>query len=310
MLNKYIFLKKYFIIVGMLFFIVHSKCCRFSCKILENIIEKTTEQRKRLRGRPKKSSRKNPEPKIQSLDRAIDVLECIALGGGLTLSEISDTLGQSPSTIYRILTTFAARDILEMNSTSQEWFIGAGSFRTGSAFLQRTGIVERARPMMRKLMAQTGETANLAIENEKSVLFLSQVETHENIRAFFPPGTMSPMHASGIGKVLLAYGDETQKAAYFETENLETFTENTISSKQDLQVELELIKSQGYAFDDEEKNKGMRCVAAPIFNIYGEVVAGISVSGPTARLSLDRIETVCKQVMEQAHALSLGLGNR
>jgi len=263
---------------------------------------------KRKRGRPKSTALKPVEIKIQSLDRAIDILEHIAQGSGLTLSEISEKSGQSPATIYRILTTCSARHMVAMDPITQEWHIGPESFRIGSAFLKRSGIVERARPAMRALMLQTGETANLGVESNHQVLFLSQVETHENIRAFFPPGAQSPMHASGIGKALLAYADGKTIEAYLKTDQFEAFTENTICTHEDLQAELVRIRSQGYAFDNEEKSKGMRCVAAPILNTYGEVVAGISVSGPTARLTLDRIDTICRLVMKQAENLSFGLG--
>ncbi len=266
------------------------------------------EKAKRKRGRPKSTSLKPGETKIQSLDRAIDILEYIAQGNGLTLSEITEKSGQSPATIYRILATCAARHLVEMDPISQEWHIGPESFRIGSGFLQRSGIVERARPMMRALMHETGETANLGVESNRQVLFLSQVETPENIRAFFPPGAQSPMHASGIGKVLLAFSDRKAIESYLKTGQFEAFTENTIHRKDDLQAELARIRAQGYAFDNEEKNMGMRCVAAPILNSYGEVIAGISVSGPTARMTLDRIDEICQSVMKQAEALSFGLG--
>lgn len=268
------------------------------------------EKAKRKRGRPKSASLKPAETKIQSLDRAIDILEHIARGGGMTLSEIAEKSGQSAATIYRILATCSARHLVEIDAITQEWHIGPESFRIGSAFLQRTGIVERARPMMRALMLETGETANLGVESNRQVLFLSQVETHENIRAFFPPGTQSPMHASGIGKALLANADDKTIEAYLKSGEIETFTENTISNRKELRTELARIKSQGYAFDNEEKSIGMRCVAAPIFNAYGEAIAGISISGPTARLTLERIDMICRHVMEQAQTLSVGLGYR
>ena len=266
------------------------------------------DQKKRLRGRPKSFTDKGKETRIQSLDRALDVLACVASGNGMTLTEIADELGHSPATVYRILTTFAAHGSLETDAASQEWFVGPTSFRIGSAFLRRTGLVERARPIMRALMDETGETANLGIEKSGQVLFLSQVETSENIRAFFPPGAQSPMYASGIGKALLAYAGENRIETYLKTENLEAFTDNTICNLADLRDELARIRTQGYAFDDEEKSKGMRCVAAPVLNNYGEVVAGISVSGPTVRLTRDRIETICGLVMKQAELLSRGLG--
>lgn len=263
---------------------------------------------KRKRGRPKSFTPKESANIIQSLDRAIDVLKYVSNGDGKTLSEIAEALQQSPATIYRVLTTLAARDAVEIDPANQEWHIGSGSFRIGSAFLRRSGVVERARPLMRTLMMETGETANLAIENNGQVLFLSQVETHENIRAFFPPGTMSPMYASGIGKALLAYADPAKQQTYIDRVTFERFTDNTITTKQSLKTELDLIKTQGTAFDNEEKSHGMRCVAAPIFNSYGEVVAGISVSGPTARLSLDRVNEVRNLVKNQANILSLAMG--
>ncbi len=262
---------------------------------------------KRLRGRPKSFYDKSAQSRIQTLDRALDVLDCLASANGMTLTEIAEKLGQSTATIYRILTTFDHRQAVEMDPASQEWFIGPTSFQLGSAFLRRTGVVERARPVMRELMEETGETANLGTEVSGEVMFLSQVETHENIRAFFPPGAKSPMHASGIGKALLAHAAPARIEKYVMQKNLETFTGNTISGQEELRTELKKIKAQGYAFDDEEKSIGMRCIAAPIFNLYGEAVAGISISGPTIRLSLEQIKRFSEVVKNKAGFLSANL---
>ena len=264
---------------------------------------------KRHRGRPKAFNDKGGA-RIQSLERALDVLTHVSRVGGKTLSEIAAALDISPATTYRILSTFAARGHLEMDAATQEWHVGPAAFRTGNAFLRRTGMVERARPLMRALMAETGETANLGVESGGQVLFLSQVETDEAIRAFFPPGTLSPMYASGIGKALLAAKDAPEIDRYISRTELTRFTDKTICARDALRDELARIRAQGYAFDDEEKSPGMRCVAAPVFNSFGEVVAGISVSGPTARLDLTTIERVCSQVRQRADALSHALGFR
>lgn len=266
------------------------------------------ENQKRLRGRPKAFTDKTAQNRVLLLDRAVDVLECVSRNNGMTLSEIAEHLDQSPATIYRILSTLSARQVLEMDPESQEWFVGPASFRIGSAFLKRTGLVERARPIMRELMVQTGETANLGIEHHGEVMFLSQVETPENIRAFFPPGARSPMYASGIGKALLAHGQADRISDYVENVELLRFTANTICGKQELRVEMERIKAVGYAFDDEEKSEGMRCVAAPVFNNFGEVIAGLSISGPSTRLSVDKIEDVGKIVVSKAVDLSRSIG--
>ncbi len=265
-------------------------------------------QQKRLRGRPKAFADKGGA-RIQSLERALDVLAHVGEAGGQTLSEIAEALGIPPATTYRILSTFAARGHLEMDAASQTWHVGPAAFRTGNAFLRRTGMVERARPLMRALMAETGETANLGVESGAQVLFLSQVETHEAIRAFFPPGTLSPMYASGIGKALLAAMEPREIERYIARTRLVRFTDKTICDKDALRAELGRIRAQGHAFDDEEKSPGMRCVAAPVFNAFGEVVAGISVSGPTARLDLEAIARVCTLVRRRAAELSHALGH-
>ncbi len=161
---------------------------------------------------------------------------------------------------------------------------------------------------MRQLMIETGETSNLGIEKADQVLFVSQVETHEAIRAFFPPGTRSPMHASGIGKALLAFMPAERGAAILKRQTLERFTENTIVEPARLKAELAQIRAQGFAFDNEEKAVGMRCIAAPVLNVFGEVVAGISVSGPSSRMRRDRIASIGALASDVAARLSRNLG--
>jgi len=262
----------------------------------------------RLRGRPKGFNNDASKNVIQSLDRAIDVLDTLAAGGAMTLSEIATAMDQSPATIYRVLTTFQLRSIAEVDPASQEWAIGPAAFRLGSAFLRRSNVTERARPAMRRLMEMTNETSNLGIEKSDLVMFISQVETHESIRAFFPPGTQSPMHASGIGKALLScYAPERLKRL-LAASVLEPFTPRTITDPQGLRDELTAIRQTGYAFDNEEKAEGMRCIAAPILDFHGEAVAGISISGPSNRITLDRIEPIGKLVQEAAHEVSVSLG--
>nr|WP_319947860.1 HTH-type transcriptional regulator BhcR [uncultured Shimia sp.] len=262
----------------------------------------------RNKGRPKAFNTDTTANPIQSLDRALVVLETLGQSNGMTLSEIASHLDQSVATMYRVLSTLAARGFVENDPQTQAWHIGPMSFRLGSAFLRRSSVVERARPVMRDLMQATGETANLGIEKDGHVMFLSQVETHESIRAFFPPGTLSPMHASGIGKALLSCYSDDALSRFLRTHARESFTEHTLCDPETLRAEMQNARRLGYAVDDEEKNLGMRCVAAPIFNFYGEAVAGISVSGPISRLTQERVAQVGADVKSAAESLSRGLG--
>ena len=263
---------------------------------------------RRTRGRPKAWDDKTEQNTIKSLDRAIDVLEALSTLPGAGLSELAGMLEQSPATVYRVLVTLDARGMVEFDRESQLWHIGAGAFVIGARFLRRTSLVDRAAPVLRRLMAETGETANLAVPRDGSVVFVSQAECHHSIRAFFPPGSVSPMHASGIGKALLAGMSEAAVKELVQNGPLEVFTEHTITSAGALAEELERTRQRGYAIDDQEKNIGMRCIAAPVRNWTGSTVAGLSISGPIARVSDETITALADCVMRAATELSAALG--
>lgn len=242
---------------------------------------------KRPRGRPRAFEDKTDQNTVQSLDRALGLLDHLARHPGLTLSALAEVSGQAVATVYRALVTMQAHGIVELEDPGQVWHIGGGAFRVGSAFLRRTKVVERARQPMDALMRATGETANLGVEWRDEVLFLAQVETHEVIRAFFPPGTRGAMHCSGIGKALLAWFPPERVAGIVARQGLLRFTPLTLTDPAALAQDLDLTRARGFAIDDGERAEGMRCIAAPVFNAFAEPVAGLSVSGPAFRVGLE-----------------------
>lgn len=264
---------------------------------------------KRSRGRPRGSSTTTNEVgSVQSLDRAIALMKLVAGGAGLSLTEISQQSGLAASTAYRMLTTLQTHGMLEFNDADQLWFIGIETFRMGSAFLRRRKLAEQGRAIIQDLMLESGETANLAVADEDCVVFVSQVETHEAIRAFFRLGTRSPLHASGIGKAILAFTEPRQVDAILRRLTLEVFTENTHATRASLAADLLGIRARGFSVDDEERNLGMRCVAAPVFNEFGEPVGGVSISGPTVRMNDAKIAAMGPRVHDAARALTLAMG--
>lgn len=265
---------------------------------------------RKARGRPRGWNDKTAQNTIKSLDRAMAVFEYLSDSQGMPLTMLADETEQSPATVYRILVTLEGRGLVEFDHEEQLWYIGPRAFVIGARFLRRTSLVDRARPIMRRLMEATGETANLGIEKEGKVLFLSQVETHASIRAFFPPGTLSAMHASGIGKALLAHMHSDQLDRFLAATDLQAFTEHSITGRAELLDNLRVIRERGYSVDNEEKNDGMRCIAAPVFDTNQEAVAGISVSGPTSRVSQAAIQRLSRPVIEAAHDLTLAIGGR
>jgi IclR family transcriptional regulator, acetate operon repressor len=180
----------------------------------------------------------------------------------------------------------------------------------GSAFLRRRNLVERARSVMQELMETTGETANLGVAEDDCVVFVSQVETHQAIRAFFRPGTRSTFHASGIGKAILAHLPAERVGAILRKSGLEAFTLKTLADPQALSKDLGEIRERGWSVDDEERYPGMRCVAAAIFNEFGEPVGGVSVSGPTVRVTPERAAEFGPLVQKAAARITRMIGGK
>lgn len=266
------------------------------------------DQQQSRRGRPKAWNDKTEQNTIKSLDRAMEVLDHLSTMPGATLSRLSGDLAQSAATVYRILVTLNTRGLVELDAETQMWHVGPRAFLIGARYLRRTSVVDRARPILRALMAETEETANLAVARDGNVIFVSQVECHNTIRAFFPPGSVSPMHASGIGKALMAQMSDTAFSAHIAQQERVSFTEHTITDPDLLRVEMARTRDSGFAIDDQEKNLGMRCIAAPVFDWTGEAVAGLSVSGPLNRITDQDVDRLSRAVCAAAQELSAALG--
>jgi len=263
---------------------------------------------KRQRGRPRSFNAPVDAGPVQALDRALRILAIVAEGNGLSLSEVAASSGLAPSTAYRMLTTLEGHGMVEFEKTEQLWSIGVETYRMGSAFLRRRKLVDRARIVMQDLMEKTGETANLGVAEDDCVVFVSQVETHQAIRAFFRPGTRSSFHASGIGKAILARLAPERVAAIIRKAGLEAYTPRTLANTPALMRDLDDIKTRGWSVDDEERHPGMRCVAAAIFNEFGEPVGGVSVSGPTVRVTRERLTEIGPLVLDAAAEITKMIG--
>ena len=263
---------------------------------------------KRRRGRPRAFNASAEPNAVQSLDRALRILAIVAEADGLSLSEIAERSDLAPSTAYRMLTTLSNHGMVEFDGAEQLWSVGVETYRMGAAFLRRRKLVDRARTVMQALMESTGETANLGVAEDDCVVFVSQVETHQAIRAFFRPGTRSPFHASGIGKAILAHVRPDRVAAIISSTGLQSFTAKTLSHAPDLSDDLQKIRERGWSVDDEERYPGMRCVAAAIFNEFGEPVGGVSISGPTVRVTPERLAAIGPAVHEAAATITKMIG--
>jgi IclR family acetate operon transcriptional repressor len=263
-----------------------------------------------MRGRPRGSGGKTPATSVQALDRALQLLELVAGGDGMTLTALAAAANLPPSTVHRLLTTMAAHGFVESDEPDQTWTIGVEAFRVGQAFHRRFKVATMGRPAMRDLMEATGETANIGIFEGGDVVFISQVESHEPIRAFFRAGERRHAHASGIGKALLAEMPRERVERLVRDKGLPRFTDATITEIERLFADLEEIRRRGWSLDDEERSRGMRCIAAPVFDENGEAIAGLSISGPSGRLEPDRVDRLGPLVRRAADTITRAIGGR
>ncbi len=241
------------------------------------------ETQKRPRGRPKSLFKESSAGTMQSLDRALNVLTTVAQLERTALSDLSREVDVPTATTHRILTTLQKHGYVSFDEERQEWMIGIEAYRTGASFLKRNSVLETGRPVLRRLMQESGETANLAVPDGAEVVFVGQVETSNPIRAFFPPGARTAMYASGTGKAILAAMSPAALEKALSATDHKAFTANTQFPRDRLLADLAVTQSRGWSHDREERYDGMSCVGAAIYNARQEPCAGISVSGPTVR---------------------------
>ncbi len=248
---------------------------------------------------------------VQSLSRALKLLNALSYHPqGLTLSELAREVGLPNSTAHRLLTTLQNERYVRFDNERSVWMIGVQAFQVGSAFIRSRDLVQIARPIMRRLMHAAGETSNLGMIDQCEVIYLAQVETRKMMRTITGPGGRAYVHASAIGKAVLAFAPEHVREKLFSCWDPRPLTMRTITSEQALREELEKIRKQGYAIDDEETAVGLRCVASVIFDENAEAIAGVSISGPSARITDARLEQLAELVMEAAFDITQEIGGR
>ncbi len=247
---------------------------------------------------------------VQSLVRALALLNRIAgsVDDGVTLTELAQQVGLPPSTAHRLLTTLEQERYVRFDPEGRLWSVGVQAFATGCAFTKSRSLVSLARPHMRELMEDSGETVNLAVEDDGQAVYLAQVECRQMMRAFARPGSRVPLHCSAVGKAMLSGATAKRFATVLRRHGMPRLTERTLTVPATLRADLEAARVAGYFVDDGEHAVGLRCVSAPVFDETGTVVAAISASGPMARLVDARVAPLGASVRQTARAVSAAMG--
>jgi DNA-binding IclR family transcriptional regulator len=246
---------------------------------------------------------------VQSVERTLDILESLVdFASEVGLVEISQAVTLPLATVHRLLGTLIRRGYVKQNRQNRKYSLGFRALQMGNDMRQRFSLRLEARPFLHRLMERTGESANLAVLDDGEVVYIDQAQSSKILRMFTQLGNRVPAHSTGSGKVMLAFGPPEAAEGVLRRYGMPRRTSRTITEAGRFAEELVRIRTQGFALDDEEHEDGVRCLAVPVRDGSGQVVASLSVSGPATRLGDEQIRGFTAEILDCGVQLSSRLG--
>ena len=256
--------------------------------------------------------RKKASYVIKSVNNALDLLEQFNRDRDeLGVTELSNRLNLHKNNIFRLLATLETKGYIEQNKATENYRLGVKSLELGRTFIKQLGLVQPVKPFLKEIVKKCNEMAYIGIIRQNSVVYLDGEETTQIVKVANRVGLRLPIHCTAIGKAQIAYASEEELEKLGILNHMERFTLNTIVDKVKFTKHIKEVARRGYAIDNEEYNLGVRCVGVPLRDYMGRVVAGISVSGPSFRMTDEllkgKIIPVVKEAGENA-SKRLGFG--
>ncbi|RKY03086.1 MAG: IclR family transcriptional regulator [Spirochaetes bacterium] len=245
---------------------------------------------------------------VKSVDRAIRILELLSENNKMGITEISKKLNLPKTTTFDIVSTLHERGILEKDEENNRYFLGLKLFELGDAARANFELRKIAVPYLKELNSKLDETVHLTVRDDDEVLYIECFESTKRLRTYSVIGVRAPLYCTAVGKALLAFLPDEEIKKIVRKKGFIRFTPNTITDEKRLFDEIKKIRELGYSIDDVEHEEGVRCVGAPIRDHTGRVVASISVSGPTQRVTKSKVPQLAKIVMATAEEISSRLG--
>lgn len=244
---------------------------------------------------------------LQSVDRALHVLELLAGWGLAGVSEIADEIGVHKSTAFRLLSALEARELVEQTRERGKYRLGFGIVRLAGRVNVQLDLTEQARPLTEQIAISLGESINVAVLREHFAVNVVQSQGQASVVSQNWVGQLTPLHATSSGKVLLAYLPVDEQKPLL-ARQLDRFTTHTHTDADVLRKELDAVLLQGYASSYGEYELGLNAVAVPVFGVEGQMIAALSVSGPDYRFNRERIADTMASLQATATELSRRMG--
>ena len=246
--------------------------------------------------------------KVQALDRAFAVLDLLGESDTpLGLAQVSSSLQLHKSTAHRFLMVLERHRMVE-RTVNGKFRLGLRLFDLGNRAIDRYDLRDRAQPHLRRLATDTEETAHLCILEGAHVIYIDKIEPARSVRMITRIGASNPVYCTAVGKAILAFLPEERMNDIMSRIRFERFTRRTITTPEALRVELEKTRHRGYAIDEEEFEEGLRCIAVPLLDAQRQPVAAVSVSGPSFRVTAQKLPSIANYLLQCVRGISTDMG--
>lgn len=247
---------------------------------------------------------------VQSIERAFTILEHLSEHpNGMQITKLATDTNLSKSTVHRLLSTLIELQYVRKDGETDRYYLSYRALYLTRNILSNSSLITVAKPILQKLVNEINETVHLCIEENEEVVYIDKIESNQTIRMYSRIGSRAPMYCTGVGKMMLSGKDDHTLHDIISRIDFTKRTDYTILTPADLLLEISNIQESGYSLDNIENEEGIRCIAAPIYDFSGKIIASFSISGPSNRVTMERIETeLAEKILYTARAISSQLG--
>ncbi|PFP24676.1 IclR family transcriptional regulator [Bacillus sp. AFS073361] len=247
---------------------------------------------------------------VQSLERALTILNKLSeYPDGIQITRLAEQVGLTKGTLHRLLSTLSNMNYVVKDEETDKYKLGLQILFLSRNLLNNSNIVTIAKPFLEKLSQEVNETVHLCIEDRGEVIYIDKIESNQTIRMYSRIGSRAPMYCTAVGKILLSDMNQDKFEELVSNITFIPKTPTTITSKEELIKEIETVKAKGYALDNAENEEVLRCIASPIYDHKGKIIASFSISGPNNRVTMDLINhTLIDKMKQYSIAISRNLG--
>ncbi|WP_050181656.1 IclR family transcriptional regulator [Domibacillus robiginosus] len=246
---------------------------------------------------------------VKSVARALDIIALVSASRtGLGVTEIAKGMDINKSSVFRTLATLEQYGYIEQHKETGRYRIGYAFLEVSSILLESLDVRSEAQAVLRQLEAETNEVVHLVVYDRGEVVYIEKLEGNETLRMHSKVGRRAPVHCTSVGKAILAHLPEAEVVDILERQGMPVHTVQTMTTKEAYLTELARVRQEGYALDLEENEPGIRCIASPVFDHQGSIAAAVSISGPTLRMTDERLDKLRKRMIKAGRDISKRLG--